>query len=125
MAKGIWTRAWDKGKDFSRGNLERIARSVNLNMRQFRRDRDGQCKGIIATEQQQMAAVGTTGTPAFYINGRFLSGAQPIENFKKLIDEELAKANQRIRRGEATKATYYDRFVAGPGLRALAPAPTP
>jgi protein-disulfide isomerase len=30
-----------------------------------------------------------TGTPAFFVNGRFLSGAQPYESFKRLIDEEL------------------------------------
>ena len=34
---------------------------------------------------------GVSGTPAFYINGRMLSGAQPFEAFKEIIDEELAK----------------------------------
>ncbi len=34
---------------------------------------------------------GVSGTPAFFINGQFLSGAQPIESFKKIIDAELAK----------------------------------
>jgi protein-disulfide isomerase len=29
------------------------------------------------------------GTPAFFINGRILSGAQPYDAFKKIIDEEL------------------------------------
>ena len=33
---------------------------------------------------------GVSGTPAFFINGRELSGAQPFEEFKKIIDEELA-----------------------------------
>jgi len=33
---------------------------------------------------------GVSGTPAFYINGRMLSGAQPFEAFKRIIDEELA-----------------------------------
>jgi protein-disulfide isomerase len=33
--------------------------------------------------------VGVDGTPAFFVNGRLLSGAQPFELFKKLIDEEL------------------------------------
>jgi protein-disulfide isomerase len=30
-----------------------------------------------------------SGTPAFFINGRFLSGAQPFEAFQRVIDEEL------------------------------------
>jgi len=38
-------------------------------------------------------AVGVTGTPAFIINGRKLSGAQPAEKFKAVIDDELARAN--------------------------------
>lgn len=34
---------------------------------------------------------GVTGTPAFFVNGRFLSGAQPFEKFQVIIDEELAR----------------------------------
>lgn len=33
---------------------------------------------------------GVSGTPAFFINGRLLTGAQPFEVFKRVIDEELA-----------------------------------
>ena len=33
---------------------------------------------------------GVNGTPAFFINGRLISGAQPFEEFKKVIDDELA-----------------------------------
>jgi predicted DsbA family dithiol-disulfide isomerase len=33
---------------------------------------------------------GVNGTPAFFINGRAISGAQPYDVFKKIIDEELA-----------------------------------
>jgi 2-hydroxychromene-2-carboxylate isomerase len=33
--------------------------------------------------------VGVTGTPAFFINGRLISGAQPLDAFKAIIDEEL------------------------------------
>lgn len=35
---------------------------------------------------------GVSGTPAFFINGRLISGAQPFAAFKTVIDEELAKA---------------------------------
>ncbi len=119
MAKSIWTDAYNAGRDFSRSNLETIAKKTKLNMRRFRKDRDGVCRDIIAKEQAQVAAVGVTGTPAFFINGRFLSGAQPISRFKTLIDEELAKANKKIRDGAATKANYYERFVRVPGLTKL------
>jgi len=33
--------------------------------------------------------LGVNGTPAFFVNGRMLSGAQPYEAFKQIIDEEL------------------------------------
>jgi protein-disulfide isomerase len=33
--------------------------------------------------------MGVTGTPAFFINGRFLSGAQPFEAFKTIIEDEI------------------------------------
>ncbi|MEB2283899.1 MAG: hypothetical protein B6D46_08545 [Polyangiaceae bacterium UTPRO1] len=35
---------------------------------------------------------GVNGTPAFFINGRALSGAQPFEKFKEIIDDELTSA---------------------------------
>jgi protein-disulfide isomerase len=34
-------------------------------------------------------AVGVSGTPTFYINGKQLVGAQPFDSFKAIIDEEL------------------------------------
>jgi protein-disulfide isomerase len=40
----------------------------------------------------EAGSIGVTGTPAFFINGRMLSGAQPFEKFKEVIDEELANA---------------------------------
>jgi protein-disulfide isomerase len=33
---------------------------------------------------------GVDGTPAIFINGRLVSGAQPFDVFKKIIDEELS-----------------------------------
>jgi protein-disulfide isomerase len=36
--------------------------------------------------------LGVSGTPHFFINGRALSGAQPLDSFKAIIDEELARS---------------------------------
>jgi protein-disulfide isomerase len=38
--------------------------------------------------------VGVSGTPAFFINGRMFSGAQPFDKFKEVIDEELTRAKK-------------------------------
>ena len=37
---------------------------------------------------------GVSGTPAFFINGRRLSGAQPFAAFQQLIDDELERLAQ-------------------------------
>ena len=50
--------------------------------------------------------IGATGTPTFRINGVLLSGAQPFEKFKSVIDEELAKANAKIATGTAKDRVY-------------------
>ena len=50
------------------------------------------------------------GTPHFFVNGRRLSGAQPFESFKKLIDEELAKAKALVAKG-TPKAKVYEEII--------------
>jgi len=44
----------------------------------------------VMADLQTGIELGVTGTPAFFINGRFLSGAQPYDEIAKIIDEELA-----------------------------------
>jgi protein-disulfide isomerase len=51
-------------------------------------------KAAIDEMTAEALRAGAGGTPASFINGRFLSGAQPYEAFKKLVDEELAKAKK-------------------------------
>ena len=46
---------------------------------------------FIDQNMQSGIKAGVTGTPAFFINGRRLSGAVPFDRFKQVIDEELAK----------------------------------
>ena len=46
----------------------------------------------VDAEMQEGSSVGVKGTPGFIINGRLVSGAQPYENFKNVIDDELASA---------------------------------
>lgn len=49
------------------------------------------------------AAVGVTGTPAFFVNGRSLVGAQPLEAFKQIIQDELARLESGQKSGTVTK----------------------
>jgi predicted DsbA family dithiol-disulfide isomerase len=115
MYELIWKKGFEANRNLGADNMETLAKELGLNMAKFKADMNGdECKKKVATDQAQLAAVGTRGTPAFYINGRFLSGAQPIEQFKAIIDEELKKANAEIAKG-AKAETYYNEFVIKKG----------
>ena len=120
VSKLIWEKAY-ASRNFAADNMDKIAKEAKLNMAKYKTDKNGPCKAEIAKDQKDLSAVGTSGTPAFYINGRFLSGARPIDQFKALVDEELKKANERIAKGEASAANYYDTFVVSKGLKKLEP----
>ena len=45
--------------------------------------------GQVKEDLRAGSRMGVTGTPAVFINGRFLSGAQPFETFAAIIDQEL------------------------------------
>jgi protein-disulfide isomerase len=66
------------------------AQELGLDVERFERDRKSEAvKARIASDEQEASRLGVGGTPAFFINGRFLSGAQPFESFQRMIDEEL------------------------------------
>lgn len=55
---------------------------------------EGKVKAMVDEDQAAGGEVGVSGTPAFFINGRMLSGAQPIDRFKAIIDAEIARAGK-------------------------------
>jgi hypothetical protein len=59
-------------------------------------------------------------TPTFYINGRYVSGAKPIARFKEVVDEELAKARERVAAG-TPRSDYYKTWVVEKGLEKFTP----
>jgi protein-disulfide isomerase len=52
--------------------------------------------------------VGVQGTPSFFVNGVFINGAQPFDNFKKTIDQELQKAQAKIAAGTPKSRIYIE-----------------
>lgn len=71
-----------------------------------------------------------SGTPHFFINGRRLVGAQPLEKFKSLIDEEMRKAEALVRSGVAKNAVYEKTIANGktapdPETKSVAAAKNP
>jgi protein-disulfide isomerase len=53
-------------------------------------------------------AAGVQGTPSFFVNGVFINGAQPFDNFKKTIDQELEKAQAKVASGTAKSRVYIE-----------------
>jgi protein-disulfide isomerase len=80
-------------KEMSPAKYLEWAAQIGLDMEQFKRDlASAQVKKTVDDDAAEAAKMGITGTPGFFVNGRFLRGAKPFEDFKKLIDEELAKS---------------------------------
>jgi len=52
--------------------------------------------------------VGANGTPHFFVNGVEISGAQPFEKFKEVIDAQLAKAQAAITSGTKKERVYVE-----------------
>ena len=88
-------------------DLERYAGELGLNVDSWKAAMLGQkVEAQIAKEQALSGTVGANGTPAFFINGRFLSGAQPIDAFKAIIDDELKKAQAMVAQGTPADQVY-------------------
>lgn len=127
MEMAIWNSAWEIDprphlKDaalLNADNMMKLAKDVGLNVDKFKADMDGDaCKAQIATHQKDLSNVGVDGTPAFFVNGRPVSGAQPFPAFKALIDEELKKADDAIKGGIDEK-DYYQKAVVEKGKKSV------
>jgi protein-disulfide isomerase len=83
------------GTDVSLDKLTGFAREVDMNVDSFQQCvAKGKHQAEIDREIQEATSLGVTGTPAFFINGRLVSGAQAYEAFAQVINEELAQAAQ-------------------------------
>ena len=100
-------------------NLEAIAKEAGLDMTKYAADMK-ECAAWINQHQGTLSTFGVGATPAFFINGRFLSGAQPLPAFKTLIDDELKKAEERVAQGTPA-ASYYKTWIVEKGLKKLEP----
>jgi protein-disulfide isomerase len=68
----------------------------------------GRAEAKIDADMALGKAIGVTGTPAFFINGVLVSGAQPIDKFTAVVDEQLAKAKSMIAQGTPPKRVYAE-----------------
>ena len=75
--------------------LKMQAKRTGLDEEKFNSCLDsGRTAPLVKRDMTAGQQVGVSGTPAFFINGFMLSGAQPEEAFRKLIDAELARLGE-------------------------------
>jgi len=89
--------------------LRELARGLRLDLKLYDRDL-ATCTSALTRDVAMFGKLGQSAVPVFWINGRPLSGAQPIEAFRKMIDEErTAAAADRASGGRADD--YYERIT--------------
>jgi protein-disulfide isomerase len=73
-------------------DLKGYAKSLGMDAAKFDKCLDsGEKKPLVEEDTKAGSAAGVNGTPAFFINGVFINGAQPFEQIKQTIDRELKK----------------------------------
>jgi len=73
-------------------DLKAYAKLAGLNLQSFETCfTAGKYKAAVEKDLEEGRRLGVTGTPAFFINGRLVSGAQPLDAFVRVIDDELGR----------------------------------
>jgi len=79
-------------KDLGEETLKKYAKELGLDEAEFATClTDGKFDAQISKDMAEGQTYGVRGTPAFFINGRMLSGAQPFAAFESVIEAELNK----------------------------------
>jgi protein-disulfide isomerase len=87
----MWELLFANRQARSPADLEGFASQLGLDLDRFRKDiADPDVDKQIDADIAACKAIDVSGTPTFFLNGRSLVGAQPIEKFQVIIDEEKA-----------------------------------
>src|SRR5580704_14078053 len=96
-----------------RAGLEKDAQEIGLDMNKFKTALDTHSgKARVDADLAAGKQIGVQGTPNFYIDGRNIVGAQPYEEFKKVIDDEIVRADKLLAKG-TTPGMVYATFMKG------------
>ncbi|MEI9948361.1 MAG: thioredoxin domain-containing protein [Pseudomonadota bacterium] len=100
-------RAFANQADLSSENYEKWALEAGIDAVAFKKELAAPNGGAKIDEDAALAAkVGVNGAPGFRINGVTVSGAQPFEKFKEVIDAQLAEASKLIASGSRASDVY-------------------
>jgi protein-disulfide isomerase len=86
------------GNKLDEAAFRTTAQNVGLNVKSFSSClATGKFKAAVEQDIQAGSQAGVVGTPGFFINGEFVSGAQPEAEFAKIIDAELTRMASKMR----------------------------
>ena len=76
-------------------DLKGRARALKLDLPRFDSCVDsGRMAAVVEASRKLAEGLGVSSTPSFFVNGRPLTGAQPFDRFKELVDHELGVAKR-------------------------------
>jgi protein-disulfide isomerase len=74
----------------SSDSIKQFAKTIGLNTAKFNACLDSEkYKDVVTADESLGNGVGVSGTPAFFVNGTLIGGAQPFDNFKTVIEAAL------------------------------------
>jgi protein-disulfide isomerase len=115
----VWANAWKQENGRPRMDvtqlkmdaLEKLVAGLGLDVARWKADAEGPaCKEWVTRHYKELAAVGVSGTPSFFVNGRPYTGARTVEGFSAVVDEELKKADGAIAGGVKVE-DYYAQLM--------------
>ena len=79
-------------KDLSVEKIKEIAKEISLDAKKFDSCLDsGKYEEKVKNQKKEGEEFGINGAPFFFINKQTINGAQPYEEFKKIVEKELEK----------------------------------
>lgn len=95
------------GGRVTRAQVEELALALGLDMARFRDDLDQQRHlPRIAADAEVAHGLGIYSAPAFFVNGRPIVGALPLDVFVRVVEEELARARALVASGTPRERVY-------------------
>jgi protein-disulfide isomerase len=106
--------------------IEKAAADVGLDAAKVKAAIEGgKYKDRIDRDQRLVQGLGALGTPSFFVNGRKVVGALPLERFRPVIDEELQRAEALVRGGTPAAQVYAKAIEAGATQTVYQPGAAP
>ena len=100
-------KLFENQKQLKEDDIAGYAKEIGLDIAKFNKDVvSKKITDQIAADQKLAQKVGARGTPNFLINGKQLSGAQPLNRFTAVIDEQLAEAEKLAKAGTKPDQIY-------------------